>query len=425
MRACDKGASPLFEMVRLLYNLLLLAALPWVCARLVWKSRREPGYRDRISERFGAAPCTLPTGCVWFHAVSAGEVNAAAPMIRALRERFPTRPFLVTTMTPAGSMRVTALLGDVARHCYAPYDYPWAVRRFLRRVRPSALVLMETELWPNVVRQTAASGADVYLVNARLSARSFQGYRRIGSLVRPMLERLRCVVCQYEDTADRFRALGATAVEVTGSVKFDAELPPDDFGVGGLSFNGAPVWIAGSTHAGEEEIVVEAHRRLRHSYPDLRLILAPRHTARVPTVLGLLRSKGVTASLLSAREPDASVLVADVMGTLPHLYGLADVAFVGGSLDRTGGHNPIEAAWHGVPLLMGPARFKIEEIWGRFEAAGCAHGVADVADIVTEVGALLNDPARCEREGKSAQAVIAANRGARGALVGRLADWLA
>lgn len=411
-------------MVRLLYNLLLLVALPWVYARLFWKSRREPGYRQRIGERFGAVPCPPPAGCVWFHTVSAGEANAAAPMIRALREHFPKRPFLVTTMTPAGSARVTALLGDIVRHCYAPYDYPWAVRRFLRRVRPSALVLLETELWPNVIRQTAASGADVFLVNARLSARSFRGYRRIGSLVRPMLEHLRCVVCQYEDTAARFRALGATSVEVTGSVKFDADLPPDHFGVGDLSFAGAPVWIAGSTHAGEEEIVVEAHVRLRRRYPDLRLILAPRHTARVPTVLGLLRSKRVTASLLSARRADASVLVADVMGTLPHLYGLADVAFVGGSLDRTGGHNPIEAAWHSVPLLMGPARFKIEEIWARFEAADCAHEIACAADIVAEVSALLDDPARREEEGKRARAVIAANRGARDALVGKLAEWL-
>lgn len=411
-------------MIRLFYNLLLLVALPWVYARLFWKSRREPGYRQRIGERFGAVPCPPPAGCVWFHTVSAGEANAAAPMIRALREHFPARPFLVTTMTPAGSARVTALLGDIAGHCYAPYDYPWAVRRFLRRVRPSALVLLETELWPNVIRQTAASGADVFLVNARLSARSFEGYRRIGSLVRPMLEQLRCVVCQYEDTAARFRTLGANKVEVTGSVKFDADLPPDDFGVGDLSFDGAPVWIAGSTHAGEEEIVVDAHIRLRHSHPDLRLILAPRHTARVATVLGLVRAKGATASLLSARETDASVLVADVMGTLPHLYGLADVAFVGGSLDRTGGHNPIEAAWHAVPVLMGPARFKIEEIWARFEAAGCAHEVTGVADIVAEVGGLLDDPARREQEGKSARAVIAANRGARDALVGKLAEWL-
>lgn len=415
---------PRFEMVRLLYNLLLLLALPWVCARLFWKSRREPAYRHRIGERFGALPWTLPARCIWFHTVSAGEANAAAPVIRALREHFPTRPLLVTTMTPAGSARVTALLGDIARHCYAPYDYPWAVRRFLERVRPSALVLLETELWPNLVRQTASSGADVFLVNARLSERSYQRYRRIGSPVREMLRDLRAVVCQYEDTAERFRALGATAVEVTGSVKFDADLPPDRFGVDSLSFGAAPVWIAGSTHAGEEEIVVDAHIRLRNSHPDLRLILAPRHTARVPTVLGLLRAKGATAALLSSRETDASVLVADVMGTLPHLYGLADVAFVGGSLDRTGGHNPIEAAWHAVPMLMGPARFKIEEIWARFDAAGCAHEVGCAADIVAEVGALLDDPARRAQEGKRAQAVVTANRGARDALVDKLADWL-
>ena len=402
-----------------------MVALPWVYLRLFWKSRREPGYRQRIGERFGRAPCALPAGCVWFHTVSAGEANAAAPMIRALREHFPTRPFLVTTMTPAGSARVATLLGDIVRHCYAPYDYPWAVARFLRRVRPSALVLLETELWPNVVRQTALSGADVFLVNARLSARSFQGYRRIGSLVREMLQNLRAVVCQYDDTAARFRALGATEVEVTGSVKFDADLPPDRFGVASLRFDAARVWIAGSTHAGEEEIVVEAHIRLRQRYPDLRLILAPRHTARVPTVLGLLRARGVSASLLSARETDASVVVVDVMGTLPHLYGLADVAFVGGSLDRTGGHNPIEAAWHAVPLLMGPARFKIEEIWARFDAAGCAHEVACVADVVAEVSALLDDPERRAQEGQRAQAVVTTNRGARDALVGKLVDWLA
>ena len=164
-----------FRMVRLLYNLLLLVALPWVYARLFWKSRGEPGYRQRIGERFGAAPDLPSAGCVWFHTVSAGETNAAAPMIRALREHFPTRPFLVTTMTPAGSARVAALLGDIVRHCYAPYDYPWAVRRFLERVRPSALVLLETELWPNVIRQTALRGVDVFLVNARLSERSFHG----------------------------------------------------------------------------------------------------------------------------------------------------------------------------------------------------------------------------------------------------------
>ena len=173
------------RMLRLLYNLVLVAALPWVYGRLLWKSRREPAYRQRIGERFGSLPADLPSDVVWFHTVSAGEANAAAPVIRALRERLPGHAFLVTTMTPAGSARVAAVLGDIVQQCYAPYDYPWAVSRFLRRIRPTALVLMETELWPNLIRQTAGTGADVYLVNARLSERSFAGYRRIKALATP------------------------------------------------------------------------------------------------------------------------------------------------------------------------------------------------------------------------------------------------
>ena len=409
----------------LLYNLLLLAALPWVVLRLFWKSVREPPYRQRIAERFGAVSPAVGADCIWFHTVSAGETIAAAPVIRAVQHRLPERSVLVTTMTPAGSARVAALLGDTVAHCYAPYDYPWAVRRFLRRVRPAALVLMETELWPNMVRQTSERGADVFLVNARLSERSYRGYRRVGGLARPMLRRLSAVICQYDDTATRFRALGARNVTVTGSVKFDAVLPADQFGVGELDLGAAPVWIAGSTHPGEEEIVLEAHSELRRRFPGLRLILAPRHTSRVSEVLGLLRERGMAASLLSRRETGASVIVADVMGTLPHLYGLAGVAVVGGSLDDTGGHNPIEPASQGVPVLMGPARFKVEEIWARLDAAGCAHAVASAADLVAEVGALLDDPARCAAEGERAKAVVAANRGARDALVEMLVDGLA
>ena len=412
-------------MTRLLYNALLLLALPWVWGRLFWRARAEPAYRQRIGERFGRVPARMSSGVVWFHTVSAGEANAAAPIIRALRERMPEDVFLVTAMTPAGSARVETLLADIVEHCYAPYDYPWAVARFLRRVRPKALVLMETELWPNVVRHTARTGAAVYLVNARLSERSFRGYRRIRALTGPMLGSVRHVVCQYEDTAARFRSLGAQAVDVTGSVKFDADFPPDRFGLYDLGFGDAPVWIAGSTHAGEEEVVLDAHRQLLARYPDLRLIIAPRHPARVPGLLRLVEDRGLTAGKLSARESGSGVLIADVMGTLPHLYGRAHVAFVGGSLDRTGGHNPIEAALQGLPVLMGPARFKIEEIWARFAAAGCAHAVAGANDIVSRVSALLDDPAGREGEGERAKRVVAENRGASQALVDKLAVWLA
>ena len=409
--------------MRFLYSLLLHLALPWVLLRLLWRGRREPGYRQRIGERFGNVP-RLGGGVVWFHTVSAGETNAAAAVIRGVQARLPEATVLVTTMTPSGSERVRALLGDDVAHCYAPYDVPWAVRCFLRRVQPKALILVETELWPNLIAQTVRSDASAYLVNARLSATSFQGYRRAHRLVTPMLRLLDGVVCQYEDTAARFRALGAERVEVVGSVKFDAALPADDFGLYDLGFDGAPAWIAGSTHAGEEEIVLDAHRRLTKRWPDLRLILVPRHPQRVPEVTRLAERHGFAIGLLSQRTRGANVLIGDVMGTLPHLYGCADIAFVGGSLDATGGHNPIEPALHGLPILMGPARFKIEEISARFQAAGCLHEVTDAAALARTVGELLADPQRRIDEGRRAAAVVAENRGARQALEDKLCAWL-
>ena len=411
-------------MNRLLYQVLLVLALPWVWARLKVRAHREPAYGQRREERFGHLPAGLSTGVIWFHTVSAGETNAAAPVIRAVQAQFPDDTFLVTTMTPTGSARVASLLGDTVEHCYAPYDYPWAVARFLRRVRPRALVLMETELWPNLVEQTARSGASVYLVNARLSARSYRGYRRIGPLVRRMLRFFDGIVCQYEDTAARFRSLGAQSVVVTGSVKFDAEMPPDGFGVGELGFGDAPVWIAGSTHGGEEETVLDAHRQLRDRFPEIRLILVPRHPQRAKGVAQLAKRRGFSTGLLSDRPTGVDVLVGDVMGTLAHLYPHASVAFVGGSLDGTGGHNPIEAAVHGLPVLMGPTRHDVEEICARFAAAGCFHPVTNADDIARIVGELFADPTRRAKEGESAKGVVDANRGARRAVVNRLCDWL-
>lgn len=411
-------------MTRLLYQVFLVLALPWVWVRLFVRARREPAYRERRAERFGHVPAGLSSGPIWFHTVSAGETNAAAPVIRAVRQRFPGDALLVTTMTPTGSARVKALLGGTVEHCYAPYDYPWAVARFLRRVRPKALVLMETELWPNLVERTAASGTPVYLVNARLSARSYSGYRRLGTLARRMLGQIDHIVCQYEDTAARFRALGAGAVEVTGSIKFDADMPPDAFGIGDPGFGDAPVWIAGSTHAGEEAIVLDAHRQLRGRFGEIQLILAPRHPSRASEVARMTVDRGFSAGLLSERTTGVDVLIGDVMGTLPHLYPHAQVAFVGGSLDRTGGHNPIEAAVHGLPFAMGPAIYNVQEICERFAAAGCFHPVSDAGSLAAVVGDLLADPCKRLGEGEAAKRVVAANRGARRAVVDRLCDWL-
>lgn len=406
----------------LLYNVLLTLALPWMWARLFWRARTEPEYAERVPERFGVVPRHLPKGAVWFHCVSAGETIGAAPMILKLREQLPEVPFLVTTTTPTGAARARALLGDAVAHCCAPYDFPWAVERFLRHVRPRALVLVETELWPNLVARTAAR-APVYLINARLSARSHDRYARVLRLMQRLLGSLSGALCQYEDTAERLCDLGLSAhrAHVTGSVKFDIDLPPVSSGERG-------VWIAGSTHAPEEEIVLDAHERLRQRFAGLRLMLVPRHASRAPAVLRMATRRGLSARLQSEPALPGSmpvdVLVGDVMGTLARLYGEADVAFLGGSLDDTGGHNPIEAAVHGVPMVMGPERRNFEEVCDRFERAGCLHLVRDAEDLAGTVAGLIGDADRRRDEGAAARQVVMENAGAMLRTVDALHGWL-
>ena len=421
-------------LLRFAYNVLLCLTLPVVWLRLLFRARREPAYAERREERFGRVPAHVGQDVVWFHTVSAGETIGAAPVIRALKSRLPEARFLVTTMTPAGSAQVIERLGDIVDHCYAPYDFPWAVRRFVRRVRPRALFLMETELWPNLIAATRASGASVSLINARLSERSARGYRRVGPWTRQTLEQVTQVICQYDDTARRFRELGVAPerLAVTGSIKFDVALPDDiDVGVEQLReawLGDRRAWIAGSTHPGEDEIVLDAHRALTERFPGLLLILAPRHPARADRLALLARERGLHPAMLSAGPggrdaPIPDVLVADAMGRLIYLYGVADVAFLGGSLVPLGGHNPIEAAAHGIPLLMGPHRFNWTEIVCRFSDAQCLHG-ASRDRLAAIVGDLLADDARRRSEGQRAKSVVQENQGATGELEARMLSAL-
>ncbi len=408
--------------MRLPYTLLLYLLLPLILLRLWWRGRLAPAYRRRVGERFGfftAPPLRAP---IWVHAVSVGETIAAAPLIDALRCRYPERDIVVTTMTPTGSERVRALFGDRVFHVYAPYDLPDALARFLGRVRPALALIVETELWPNTVAACAARSIPTLLVNARLSARSARGYARVAALTRPMLQALTGVVAQNAVDGDRFVALGLprSRLAVSGSIKFDIALSTalrDSAAAERiwLGLDTRPVWIAASTHDGEDELLLAAHAELRRHHPDLVLLLVPRHPERFDAVAARVAQCGlslVRRSSGSAVSADTAVLLGDTMGELLLLLGCADLAFVGGSLVARGGHNMLEPAAWGLPIVTGDSDFNFGEISALLQQAGALVKVADAAALTAALSVLLDDAGERQRRGAAAQRVVAENRGA-------------
>ena len=411
-------------MNRTLYTLLFHLGLPLVAIRLWLRARKAPAYARRIGERFALNLPALQPGGIWVHAVSVGESIAAAPMIRELLKRYPQLPITVTCMTPTGSERIQALFANEPRiqHCYLPYDLPWAAARFLKRVKPTLGVIMETELWPNHIHQCAKRGIPVALANARLSARSAKGYARFAGLTRPMLEEMSLIAVQTEAEAERFRLLGARpeCVEVTGSIKFDLSIDPQ------LLIKARelreqwqaqerPVWIAASTHEGEDEIVLSAHRQLLASYPNALLILVPRHPERFNSVFELCRREGFATVRRSSGEPvvtQTQVLLGDTMGELLFLYALADSAFVGGSLVPNGGHNLLEPAALAKPVLSGPHLFNFLEIAAKLRDAAALEEVDDAQGLAVAVQRLFELPQDAQRMAEAGLKVMQLNQGA-------------
>ncbi|MGM0677496.1 MAG: lipid IV(A) 3-deoxy-D-manno-octulosonic acid transferase [Pseudomonadota bacterium] len=411
-----------------LYNLLIHLLLPIFLLRLLWRSRRNPAYRQRWGERLGfPEPLRDKRRHLWVHAVSVGEVVAAAQLIRAWRQRHPEQPILVTTTTPTGADEVVRRLGNEVIHRYLPFDLPGAVGRFIERMPVDRLLVMETELWPNLYRACHARGIPILLVNARLSPRSFRGYQRLRPLVQRTLGWLEGVAARGQEDADRFVALGASPdrVRVTGNIKYDLTLsaPLREQARALRDALGArPVWIAASTHPGEDEQVLKAHALVRQALPDALLILVPRHPERFETVARLCREAGGEPARRSrGAVPDGTqaVWLGDSMGELLMLYGVADVAFVGGSLVPTGGHNPLEPAAHGVPVVTGPEVFNFSEVFAALSGAGGVCQVED-ADALGQVVVRLLDSGK-DRDALSAAAkqVLESNRGA----VARVLDW--
>lgn len=404
-----------------IYSALLYLIQPLIWLRLWLRGRKAPAYRKRWSERYGFCEGKVKPDGIVLHSVSVGETLAAIPLVRALRHRYPTLPITVTTMTPTGSERAQSAFGKDVHHVYLPYDLPGSINRFLDTVNPRLVIIMETELWPNIIRILHQRNIPLVIANARLSARSAKGYKKLGGFMRQLMQQITLIAAQNAEDGDRFLELGLkrSHLAVTGSLKFDISVTPE-LAARAVTLRRQwaprrPVWIATSTHEGEETIVLDAHQRLLQQFPDLLLILVPRHPERFDDARLLAQKRGLSFILRSSGEiPSSStqVVIGDTMGELMMLYGIADLAFVGGSLVERGGHNPLEPAAHAIPVLMGPHTWNFKDICSKLQQAEGLITVTDALSLANEVTNLLQDDDYRRYYGRHAVEVLHQNQGA-------------
>ncbi len=407
-------------MQRAIYSTIFTLALPLIWMRLLWRSRRSPGYRLRIGERFGRirppARFDATKNTIWLHAVSVGESAAAAPLAAALRTELPALQCVLTTTTPAGAERARQLLGDSVIHHYAPCDAPWIVHRFLAAFRPKMLILMETELWPNMIHLARRQGVKIVLANGRLSEKSRRSYARFAGLTRNMLRQIDAICVQAEGDAARFRQLGAESPRVTGNLKFASHRagePPRPLESIRDWKGGHELIVAASTREGEEAAVLEAYRRCLGKYPRARLLIVPRHPERFDQVFELCAAAGFAAGRRSRAESlgnDVQIAIGDSMGEMMAYLACADIAFVGGSLVDAGCHNVLEPAALGLPVTTGPSRFNFAAVCELLDDAGALRGAADSAALGDIWSELLANRNLRQQMGAAGKAVVAANQ---------------
>lgn len=407
-------------MARFFYTLIYSLFIPLIVARLWWRGRLNPGYRQRIAERFGLIGDVRPNG-LWVHAVSVGETLAAAPFIADFRALYPDVPVTVTTTTPTGSDQVRRLFGDDVFHVFLPYDLPWIWQRFLERLAPGLLVVMETELWPNLLAACERRNIPVMLANARLSEKSARGYAKFSALTAPMLKRLSLVAVQNATDGQRFLSLGLSEsrLEVTGSVKFDVQIGADieQQGLGLRQQWGEQrsVLALASSHAGEDELLLDLYPQLQQACPGLLLLLIPRHPERFDAVAAAAQQRGIAVARRSLGNvsADTQVYVADSMGEMLLLLAAADLVLVGGSLIPHGGHNPIEPAALGKATLMGPHHMNFAVIADELVQRGALQIVSDQAEQLQEqLQGYLSDSEARQKMGRAGLQAVADNRGA-------------
>ena len=413
-------------MARSGYALLWWLATPFILLRLAWRSRRQRGYLEHLGERFGSYAAVEPVPRIWIHAVSVGETRAAAVLVDALAELYPRHRILVTHMTPTGRATGVALFGDRVERAWLPYDHGFATRRFLAHYRPEFGVILETELWPRLLEEARRAAVPVFLANARLSERSARRYARFPRLTRWALSNLSGIAAQSSADAARFAALGASAPEVTGNIKFDLDVPAEMIGRGADFRNrfgaGRRICVVGSTRDGEEALLLDALAAAQVA-PEVLFVIVPRHPQRFDEVAALAAARGLEVARRSAAAaiaPRVRVVIGDSMGEMLAYYAAADVVVMGGSLLDYGSQNLIEACAVGKPVIVGPSTHNFEEASKSAIAAGAALRVRDARAAVEEAIGLLGDDARRASMGAAALEFARSNRGA----VARLASWL-
>jgi 3-deoxy-D-manno-octulosonic-acid transferase len=415
--------------MRFVYTLLLYLAAPLVSLLMFLRGLKDRSHWRNFGERLGLGP-KLDASGVWIHAVSVGEVQAAAPLVSSLRQHYPEIPLIVTTFTVTGASRARSLFKEGVRVRYIPFDLPGSVRRFFNRVKPRLAVIFETELWPNLYRECGRRRIPLVLASARISQKSVSRYRKLGSLFRDTLSNGVVVAAQAGGDADRFREMGADPerTHVTGNLKFDFAVPDNTIAHGKQLREryacGRPMWVAGSTHRGEEEAALEAHKLVRSVHPDALLVVVPRHPNRFNDVSEVIRNSGARF-LRRSKEAEADmpaaaidVLLVDTLGELLDFYAASDVAFVGGSLVAVGGHNLLEPAALGLPILTGPHNFNSEDIARLLISRGATQVVPDARTLGRRVAELLSNPEERDRIGAEGRASVDSNRGALAKLLG-------
>lgn len=402
-------------------------ALPLVYLRLLWRSRRLPAYRDRMTQRLGVIRVPEPfQGGIWVHAVSFGEAIVATPLVKKFRQLYPDIPIVMTSMTPTGAAQIQKTFANEVLHVYAPYDLPFCINRFLDKVNPRLAIFIETELWPNYLAILKHRNIPSMLANARLSERSARGYGRFSTLMKSMLDNLDVLAVQAQADADRFENLGAAInkVTVTGNIKFDVKVPD------GLAKKAEQlrlqlgknrlVWIAGSTHEGEEEQILQAFFEVKKQFPGTLLLLVPRHPDRFASVIELCESENCSVVLRDGSEScsdTTDVFIGNTMGEMLLFYAASDVAFVGGSLIKNGGHNMLEPALFAKPIISGDSMFNFSKISQLLIDAKAMKVVKDAEELAEAVKCFFADNHKAEQYGESAQQVVENNRGALGAHV--------